>query len=292
MIYLVLSILCSASIYALFKLFGKYRIHTFQAIVANYFVASGFGFAYAAQAGAPIGITGSESWIGLAVVIGVFFISLFYITALTSQLHGVSVTSIATKMSMVIPALFFILTDPEEGITLQKSLGIILGIAAVILASIKKNKGEKVKRMWVIPVVLFIGSGVLDLLLAYAEKTHLKTALDFKAFVPVPFALSAIIGFIILCVRFILKKDKLQLKSIGAGILLGLVNYGSIYFLLRILGSGIMDRSSVIPSNNIGVVALSAIVGFAIFKERLTAKNALGLILALAAIVLLTLQAQ
>jgi len=287
-----LSILCSASIYALFKLFGKYRIRTFQAIVANYFVAAGFGFAFAAHAGAPIGISGSESWIPLALVIGVFFISLFYITALTSQLHGVSVTSIATKMSMVIPALFFILTDPEEGITLQKSLGIILGVAAVILASIKKNKGDKVKRLWVIPVVLFVGSGVLDLLLAFTEKNHLATDLDFKAFVPVPFALSGIIGLTILSVRFVLKKDRFEWRSIGAGILLGLVNYGSIYFLLRILGSGIMDRSSVIPSNNIGVVALSAIVGFVLFKERLTAKNALGLFLALAAIVLLTFQSQ
>ncbi|NEN24967.1 EamA/RhaT family transporter [Cryomorpha ignava] len=288
MIYLILSILCSTSIYALFKLFGRYNIHTFQAIVANYFVASGFGFWYAASQGAPVGVSGTESWMWIAAVIGVLFISLFYIMALTSQLHGVSVTSIATKMSMVIPAAFFIFTDPEEGITTQKLLGIILGVAAVILSSLRKNAEKKVHRAWLIPMVLFVGSGFLDLLLAYTEKTHLATQLDYKAFVPVPFALSAMIGTVILSVRVILKKDKIHLKSLAAGIALGLVNYGSIYFLLRILGSGILDRSSAIPANNMGVVALSAIVGFAIFKERLSAKNIIGIVLALAAILLLT----
>ncbi len=288
MIYLILSILCSTAIYALFKLFGRYKIHTFQAIVANYFVASGFGFWYASNQGANLVMNGSEPWIWVAAVIGVLFISLFYIMALTSQLHGVSVTSIATKMSMVIPAAYFILTDPQEGISTQKIFGIVLGVAAVILSSMRKSAEKKVHRAWLIPIVLFVGSGFLDLLLAFAEKTYLATELDYKAFVPMPFALSAAIGTAILTLRLILKKEKLHLKSLLAGLLLGLVNYGSIYFLLRILGSGILDRSSAIPANNMGVVALSAIVGFAIFKERLSAKNAIGIILALAAILLLT----
>lgn len=288
MIYLLLSIICASAIYAIFKLIGRYKMSTFQAIVANYFVASGFGFWYAHSQGAPVGINGSEPWIWIAMVIGVMFISLFNITAITSQLHGVSVTSIASKMSMVIPAAFFIITDPEEGITMQKFLGIILGIAAVILSSLRKKDETKVPRAWLLPLVLFAGSGCLDLLLAYAEKTYLSTQLDYKAFVPIPFALSAIIGTIILSVRLILKKDKLHLKSIAAGLVLGLVNYGSIYFLLRILGSGILDRSSAIPANNMGIVALSAIVGFAIFKERLSAKNTIGIVLAFTAILLLT----
>ena len=291
MIYLILSILCSTSIYALFKLFGRYKIRTFQAIVANYFVASGFGFWYAATRGAKLGIDGTESWIWIACVVGVLFISLFYVMALTSQLHGVSVTSIATKMSMVIPALFFILTDPEEGVTIQKVVGIILGVIAVALSSLRKTGAEKrTNQAWIIPIVLFIGSGFLDLLLAFAEKNHLGSDLDYKSFVPVPFAVSALIGTTILVIRFALKKERFDLKSMGAGVFLGLVNYGSIYFLLRILGSGILDRSSAIPANNMGVVALSAFVGFALFKERLSAKNFIGIALALLAILLLTWQ--
>lgn len=288
MIYLILSIICATAIYAIFKLIGRYKMHTFQAIVVNYFVASGFGFWYAASQGAPMGVSGSEPWLWIAGLIGVLFISLFYIMALTSQLHGVSVTSIATKMSMVIPAAYFIITDPEEGITLRKALGIILGIAAVILSSLRKTDGKKVHRAWLIPLVLFVGSGFLDLFLALAQKTYLTTQLDYKAFVPVPFALSAAIGTVILTVRLLLKKDRLHLQSIVAGVVLGLVNYGSIYFLLRILGSGILDRSSAIPANNMGIVALSAIVGFVIFKERLSAKNTIGIFLAFAAILLLT----
>jgi multidrug transporter EmrE-like cation transporter len=74
-----------------------------------------------------------------------------------------------------------------------------------------------------------------------------------------------------------------------AGLILGLVNYGSIYFLLRILGSGLIDRSAAIPANNMGVVALSAVVGVALFKEKLSAKKLWGILLALVAIALLTI---
>jgi drug/metabolite transporter (DMT)-like permease len=287
MIFLIASIVCSTAIYAIFKLFSRFEIHTFQAIVANYFVASGFGFWYASGNGNGA-FTLDQPWIGLAALVGVIFISLFYIMALTSQTHGVSVTSIASKMSMVIPALFFIITDPDETADVLKITGIVLGVVAVVLASTKKSTGVKLAKAVWIPIVLFIGSGLLDLLLAYTEKLHLGSDEAYQDFVPVPFGVAAIIGTVVLSGRILAGKDQLHLRSLGAGVLLGLVNYGSIYFLLSVLGGGYFDRSSAIPANNMGVVALSALVGFLIFRERLTPKNILGIVLSLVAIAFLT----
>lgn len=288
MTYLILSILSATGLYVVFKLFANFGVRNFQAIVVNYIVASSFGFWYAAAQGTPVSVSGSESWLWIPVVVGISFIILFQIMALTSQIHGVSVTSIATKMSMVIPTFFFILFDPAEGFTVMKILGIILGILAVVLASIKKKDTKRANRAWLIPLVLFLGTGFMDLLLAFAEKNHLQTAVAYRNFVPLPFAVSAIAGLIVLGVQFLRKRASLHLRSIIAGIVLGFVNYGSIYFFLRILGSGLLDRSSAIPANNIGTVALSAILGIVFFRERLSAKNILGIVLALTAILLLT----
>lgn len=288
MIYLLLSIFCSTAIYAIFSLFGKYKIDTFQAIVVNYFVASGFGFFYTGSHGGG-DYTLSEPWLLNAAIVGVLFITLFYIMALTSQRHGVTVTGIATKMSMVIPVFFFLIADEDETWHWAKLTGIALGIIAVLLTTISGKKNGKLKLAALTPVVLFVGSGLLDLFLALTEKNHLTTDTAYRDFVPVPFGIAATIGTVVLIYRGIAKKSRLHLKNIIAGLILGLVNYGSIYFLLRILGSGLIDRSAVIPANNMGVVALSAIVGIALFKEKLSARKLWGILLALVAIALLTI---
>ncbi|MCZ4410745.1 EamA/RhaT family transporter [Cryomorphaceae bacterium 1068] len=288
MIYLLLSIICSTAIYAIFSLFGKYKIDTFQAIVVNYFVASGFGFWYTYSSGGG-NYTLAEPWLINAVIVGVLFITLFYIMAITSQRHGVTVTGIATKMSMVIPVFFFLIADEDESWHWAKLTGIILGIIAVLLTTLSGKKKTSLNLAALTPIVLFVGSGLLDLFLALTEKNYLTSDIAYTDFVPVPFGIAATIGTIILIYRGIVKRSRLRIKNIVAGLILGLVNYGSIYFLLRILGSGLIDRSAAIPANNMGVVALSAIVGISLFKEKLSPRKLWGILLALVAIAMLTL---
>lgn len=288
MIYLVLSIACSTSIYIIFKLFPKYGISTFQAIVANYFVASGFGLIYTfSQGGGDYSF--EEAWWINAAIVGALFISLFYLMAMTSQRHGVTVTGIATKMSMVIPAFFFIIYDPDESWHPAKLGGIALGVIAVFLTTVTGKKNAGIKLAALTPIVLFIGSGVLDLVLAMTEKKHLDTEISYSDFVPVPFGIAACIGAAVIIIRALSGSEVIKVKNLAAGLFLGLVNYGSIYFLLRILGSGLIDRSGVIPANNMGVVALSALAGIIFFRERLSPRKFLGIVLAFVAIALLTL---
>jgi drug/metabolite transporter (DMT)-like permease len=288
MIYLLLSIICSTAIYAIFSLFGKYKIDTFQAIVVNYFVASGFGFWYTDSNGGG-NYTLTEPWLVNAGIVGMLFISLFYVMAITSQRHGLTVTGIATKMSMVIPVFFFLIADEDETWHWAKLAGIALGIIAVLLTTLSGKKKSSLSLSALTPVILFVGSGLLDLFLALTEKNYLTTDIAYTDFVPVPFGIAATIGTIILIYRGLVYKSRLKLKNLVAGLILGLVNYGSIYFLLKILGSGLIDRSAAIPANNMGVVALSAIVGVALFREKLSPRKLWGILLALVAIAMLTL---
>jgi drug/metabolite transporter (DMT)-like permease len=287
MILLLLSILCSSGIYIVFKLFAKFGINTFQAITINYFVAAAFGYWYAGDFSSA-GNSWNEPWLIWAALIGVLFITLFYVMALTSQEFGVTVASIASKMSMLIPVIILIVIDPEEDADLYKVAGVATGMLAVFLASAKGGVKQTGGATVLLPATLFLGSGGLDFLLAFVQKSFLSSAIQYKQFVPVPFVFAAVVGTVILAIRSAKKRQQLEFKNFIAGIVLGLINYGSIYFVLRVIGSGIMDRSSAIPANNIGIVLLSALVGFLIFKERLSAKNVAGVVLAMASIALLT----
>lgn len=287
MIFLLLSILSSTAIYAIFKTFKQLEINSFQAIVANYFVASIFGFSLAFT-NHHYEETNIETWIPYAAGVGVIFISLFYLMSKSSQENGVSITGLATKMSMLIPVGYFIIFDQDEGLTVYKVSGIILGILSLLLATSSNGEENNWKKSLRLPLIIFIGSGILDLILAYVEKIYLIGEGDHEWFTPIPFAIAGLIGILVLAAQGVIQGKKIQIKSLLAGLVLGLVNYGSIYFLLKVLGSGLMDRSTTIPLNNMGVVAASAIVGILIFKEKMTKINLLGIALAIVSIAILT----
>jgi uncharacterized membrane protein len=71
------------------------------------------------------------------------------------------------------------------------------------------------------------------------------------------------------------------------GALLGVVNYGSIFFLVKTIDSGWMLKTSIICLNNLGVVMLSTMIAVLFFKERLSKINWAGLALSVMALLLL-----
>jgi uncharacterized membrane protein len=73
------------------------------------------------------------------------------------------------------------------------------------------------------------------------------------------------------------------------GVVLGLVNFGSLYGLIRALDSGVFDSSIIFGINNMGIVLLSVIIAMMIFSEKLTIINKIGVILSLVAIIILSL---
>jgi drug/metabolite transporter (DMT)-like permease len=286
MMYLLLSILGSTSIYVLFKWYSLRRIRTFQAIVANYLVAATVG--YAMSGGFDWRTIAEAPWLWAGVLTGLLFISLFYLMAFTSQRYGVSPTSVASKMSMLLPVAWFMLTDPDEEPTLIRVGAIVLGAAAVVLATSRERRsGPSSETPWAL-LVLFAGTGLLDLLLAHTEKHLLTTPEATDAFAMVPFFTAFSTGAVLLSRNVAVTRERLHAPSLLAGVALGIVNYASIYFLLKALGSGFMTRSAMLPANNMGIVAASALAGVLLFRERLSAMNLVGIALALGAIALLS----
>lgn len=284
MIQLALAILFSSIIFVVFKLFVRFQIDTFQAIVFNYFTAAicGFGlYSDSWNANSLINL----SWLPFALISGILFISLFVILGLSSQRNGVAITSVATKMSMATGILGMILIY-NEPLVISKVIGIIFAFIGVIAVSWIQSDANNNRNSWWMLIVLFFGSGLLDILLNYAQKNVLgsMTSSIFSAF---GLAMAGIIGFLILLIQLAKKKIKIELKNIVAGMVLGIPNYFSIYLLISSYQTSGWKDSTVLSFINVSVVIFSTLIGLIFFRENLSRLKIIGLVCSILAITLL-----
>lgn len=286
MIYLILSILISSSLYVIFKLFDVFKINTFQAIVVNYIVAFIIGYAYS-DVKVSVSAIPQQDWFYGALFLGFLFITIFNVMAITSQRNGLSVASVSGRMAVVIPIIFGIVLY-NETITFIKVIGILLALVAVYLTSVKSNQSKSLEgSSLVLPIILFLGSGAIDTLLKYTELNFVpeESVSIFSAYI---FGIAFVFGILFLVYQILMKKEKFEMKSIIGGIALGIPNYFSIEFLIRALKIKGIESSVLFTINNVSIVLLTTLFGLFLFKEKLENKNWIGVLLAVISIVLIT----
>lgn len=284
MIYLLLSVLSSSFIFVMFKLFKRFDINTMQAIVINYFIACLVGF-FGFIKETDIGLIPYKPWFFGIIFLGILFIVVFNLAAITTQRSGLSVVSVATKMSVAIPVLFGIIYFKESSGTI-KIIGIILALAAVYLTSVKSRQGIPInKKNLIFPVLVFLGSGIIDTSIKYLETSYVSKT-DVALFSSSIFFVAGTIGTGILVVQGFMGTLRITGKNILGGIALGIPNFFSIYFLVMALRSEGFESSSIFTINNVAIVLVSTVLGIALFKERLIPKNWIGIALAIISILL------
>ena len=284
MFYLLISICISSFLFVIFKLFDVLKVNTFQAIVVNYFVAAVLGF-YLSNNSVSFQEIPNQPWFIGAFLLGIMFILVFNIMALTSQKNGLSVASVSSKMSVVF-AIVFGVWYYEESLGFIKLLGILLALIAVYLTSVKEKKETTVKQVSLLfPILLFFGSGAIDTSLKFIETRFVEEG-GVPLFSATIFGCAFILGMIILLYQIIRGAFRLEFKNILGGILLGVPNYFSIVYLLKALSTDGMESSTAFTLNNVGIVILSTLFGLFIFKEKLIWKNWLGIVIAIVSILL------
>jgi drug/metabolite transporter (DMT)-like permease len=284
MIALLFSILCSSWIFVLFKLFPRFGIDTFQAIVFNYFTAcicgiTLFGNEWNNQA------LHTGNWPFYAIICGILFISLFLLMGNSSQKNGVALTSVAVKMSIAISMILLIVLY-KETVSLVKLIGIICAILGVFLVSFSKSEEKQSRAAKWMLLILFIGSGFLDFVLNYVQQYELHY-LTPSLFSAIGFGVAGCIGSFFLIFQLIQGKTIFSWRSVGAGIFLGIPNYFSIYLLLLSYKTTGWNNSTVLAITNVSIVIITALVGFVAFSEQVTRRKLVGLLAAISAIITL-----
>ena len=286
MIYLILSILISSGLFVIFKYFGIYKVDVLKAIFINYIIAFIMGFTFAERSFSVVEVP-NQPWFFGAICLGALFVSIFFVMAMTAQKNGVSVASVAGKMSVVIPVLFGVFLY-NESVTFLKVIGIIIALIAVYLSSIKEKSVAQKNAGLLLPILLFLGSGAIDTTLKFVEVTYVPKN-DVSIFSGSLFGIAAIFALIILLGKAIKKREPFGIKNIIAGIVLGVPNYFSIIFLIKALQTEGFESSTLFTINNVGIVIVSTIIGILLFKEQFSTKNKIGVALAILGIVIVAL---
>ena len=289
--YIFLCILANIGIFVSFRLFPQYRINTMQAIVVNYLICVVTGMFFIGPADLLGSFKVNEPWVIVAVMLGVVFVFIFYLMAITTQKMGMTVSTIAAKMSLVIPVgvSIWVFAVQTKEYTYLNYMGILLAVAAILMASIKNGtdktshsaKGGSI----LFPIAIFILAGSIDSTINYTNLKYLTTENE-PLFPIVIFASSFLVGSIFIMAT----RSKLETKNVIAGALLGVVNYFSVYFLVKSLSAFNNDGSMVYPVLNVGIILFSSLVSVIVFRERLLPLNKIGLVVAVMAVVFIFYQ--
>ncbi|MDD3961397.1 MAG: DMT family transporter [Bacteroidales bacterium] len=281
MTFLLLVIIASTGIIISFKLFPRYKVDRDQAITINYLTASIFGI-LTNTAHTTLPEIGRADWFYFALLVGPVLIIGFHLFALSAQMAGVAVTAIGSRMSVVIPVLSgFLLFGDTAGPT--KIAGIMLALVALYLTSKKETTKIIEKKTFFLPLMLFFAAGFNDTLIKMAQEWYITN--DYLEFLSTAFFFAFLIGVILLI--FKKKLRSISFSTVAGGIIVGIINFGSILFLLR--GLALIEVSTFMPLYNVSVVALSALIGYVFFKERLSALNWAGIALAILSILLIAM---
>lgn len=290
MIYILLSIICSAILVLLFRVFQNYKVNTFQAIYFNYFTCVASAWVSLGSFPIPADLT-SKNWFPFALILGFVFITGFNAVAGTVEKFNVALASIMQKMTIIFVVIFSVIYL-DESLGWQKIVGVLLCIAAILFTSYNPGNQEDTKKEkvsltdWIVyPIAALVLSAVIDILLLYLQK-RMNTGGTDISFIASLFASAGSIGTVYLTYALLTKRMTFEWKNVLAGITLGIPNFASIYYLLKAIEVN-KDGSVVFPIVNVGIIVTSTILAWLIFKEPFTRNKTIGVLLAIGAILLI-----
>ncbi len=288
MIYIIYTVLLFNLLIVIFKFFEKFKVDNLQALIFNYFTAAVCGYIFLENS-ISLSTIVNAPWIYHAMILGFLFIIVFNFYAFGTQKVGIAVSTVANKMSLIIPVSVVLIMDPGDHLTVLKGIGFLLALIGIYLAS--TNNGQlsfNKKYLWLI-LLIFIGQGISDSIFN-DSKDYFKEGEDMQFFIAL-FMMAGLSGLLILAGKSVRASPKLEVKNIVWGIIFGVPNFFSLFYFLEALKlfnvSG--NTSIVFPLVSMGVVVSSAVIGILFFKEKLSAGNWLGIIFAIASIAVFSL---
>jgi drug/metabolite transporter (DMT)-like permease len=270
--------LCSVAVSILLKVAKNKGLSPIHMISWNYMTASLLCFFWFQPDIQHISIS-QTPWL-LILALGILLPSVFLFLAKALQTAGILKTEIAQRLSVVLSlaAAYFIF---QEQFNQLKILGIALGIGAVlcILFSHRQSTRQGSQGMLYLGLV-WVGYALIDVLLKYTTSLGLQFAVALNLM----FVCALIISMGYLLIKY---KSLGSMQNIGAGLLLGFLNFANIAFYVKAHMLLKDSPAIVFAGMNILVVVFGVIAGLVFFKERLKPASTLGLLLGLTSVICL-----
>ena len=277
MAYLMFAVLCSVAVSVFLKIARKNNIHIAQAIAVNYIVATLMTW-FVLQPNLK-SVTEYTAFAPIFIALGVLLPLVFVIMSRAVERAGIVKSDAAQRLSLFIPIVWALVFFGEM-LTPARGLGVVLAFVALLCLLYKpasKTFSSNGKGVVTALLGVWLGYGVIDILFKQLAKLD-KTA--FSGNLLVAFILAGVLMWAYLLV----KRTDWRLKSMLAGIALGVLNFGNILFYVRAHQVFKDNPTLVFAGMNMGVIALGTLVGAWAFREKISRVNALGVALAMASI--------
>ncbi len=301
MLYFLLAVVFTVMLYLIMRAYPRYQVDSFHAVVFNYYSCVLTGLLLTPDLRVFEQVRWTSEGTVLTMALGAMFVTAFMLIGLTAQKVSVTATSLAGNMSLVIPVLFglFVFKNNNKDFTALNYLGLVLALVALALGAIQRSpkaaanattEGQVAKQaLWIFPILTFFASGTNNTLINFLSSKYYPAG-QITVFMIIACFGAVLIGTSILGYRTIAHGHKLKFRSVVGGLLLGVPNFLSLYFLLLALAAFGNSAAYVFPIYNILTMLVSALAAWVLYKERLNTLNRWGLVLAIAAIVLISYQ--
>ncbi len=283
MIWLLLVTIINVYFLVLFRYFGKYEVDILKAISVNYITCAVFGHIYNIIDTGSFPTNLPWDFYVTGLFSGFFFISTFFTMAKATNDIGISTVGIVSRMSMVLPVLYSLFYSQKSTYSFLNYFGLGLAVVAIFLSSKSKEDMVHKQKTWKQTAEIawiFFGAGMVDLLISHMSVSYAEVASP-TLISAMQFTGAATLG---IAYNLLFSTPITKIKNIGAGVMLGIPNLLSLVFLFLGLSDFNNNAALFFPILNMATIVGSVGVSILLFKEKLSLKNWLGIMVALVSI--------
>jgi len=278
--FLLLTILCSTSIALILKYSDTKKGEPIVLLAGNYLIASFVSLLFVLfEEDAYFSIQTLIFGLGL----GLLFVVSFFAFAKAISYAGTGLATTSSRLSVIIPIVLSILIYNEAPTEFQ-IIGFVFTVVTFILFYFSISDGNKsgdgLTKYFLLLAVL-IGIGINDF--------SMKVFKNWKPVEEEPFFVFFIFtsAFVYASIYIAFKKIKIEKHAATWGLTLGVPNVFSTIFLLGALA--LLPAILVYPLINVGIIILTTLLAFIIWKEKLNRWGILALVSGVFAIIFLSI---
>lgn len=280
--YLILAIFCSVSVSVLFKLTKKYNIVTPQMIAFGYVIA--LSLSYFLLAPNFNGLTFTEFFVQseakpIFISLGILLPVGFLVMSKAVEYGGIVRTDAAQRLALFLQIIAAVVIFGET-LSDMRIAGVVVAFLALFFLLSKPAGGvENALKAALALAGVWLIWGTTGILFK-------KIALMGGAF-PTTLFITFVLAAVIMFIYLLIKRTNWTVSSLIGGILLGCLNFGNILFYIYAHQYFKENPTIVFATMDLGVICLGTLVGAAVFKEKISKFNAIGILLGIVAILLL-----
>lgn len=269
------------------KIINIKGLNKFQAITVNYIVALILTTLVYDNPIKTIPELYGTKLILASLWVGTMFIISFILMIFSTEKAGIGITTALNKMAVVIPVVVGLVYLGQNDNIAVKISGIVLALISFGLILYKKKADKRKPSALLLPASVFVVSGLIDTSMELTNKLVILRPYEVELFLMGVFVTSSLLGVVTIFMDKIWfkTKEKFSFNTILWGSIMGIFNF--LVSKMILLNVGLMGGSVVFPVHNASVVMFTALIGVVFFKEKFSAKQWIGVALAVISVVLI-----